>query len=117
MTPTSSTTKKDIETFHYPYSKLKAWLKDGYENGNVGFLLVQRNFNLKYYLYKGFGTIENPSKFLKTMIIKHFELFDGPWATTEQILNPKPLFNKEDIKHVFIDMSEYNDLTTKNYDK
>jgi len=72
-----NTTQKDGEThYHYNYSDIKEFLKRGFEHGDCGVILVKKKgmFNV----YRGFGVIENPIKYILTMSIVDNPIFDTP---------------------------------------
>ncbi len=81
----SKTLVKDGEIYHYKFSDLKDFIKRGKEDGNVGCILISRikRFNK----YKGFGTIENPCNFIRTITIQNHPLFDDNYKGNIPIKN------------------------------
>lgn len=77
-------------TFHYSYKDLKRFLMLGFENGNVGTIIISKNG--KFIKYKGFGTIEKPRKIIYTITLVHHEIFDGKF-------DPKSIINNEIINN------------------
>ena len=112
MTPCAYTKKdNDVVIYHYKYSELKEFVRNGVENGTSGLLLVKREGN--FFHYKGYGTYENPRKTTITIIMKHFEPMDGPMRTDdERLIPPKPLFSEENCRLIFIDLSNKDDEET-----
>ena len=58
--------------------------------------------------YRMFGTIENPCTELRSIVIAHYERFDGVFDP-DLIISPKPIFSKDDMKLIFIDMGSISD--------
>lgn len=61
--------------YSYTYKELKQFLQYGFSEGNVGLLLVGRVGNILK--YRGFGTIENPFKWLTSINMIHSVSLDG----------------------------------------
>lgn len=91
MTPHRYTRKGNTTHFHYTYSELKEFLQYGKEHGNNGWILTMREGGLR--TFRGFGTINNPCRVLRSYGIVWFELFDGvmPEDYDDKALIPPPL--------------------------
>ena len=59
---------------HYSFSELKDFITRGRRDGNVGWLLMSTIDGISK--YRGYGTIENPSRELMTISFKYHPLFD-----------------------------------------
>ena len=87
MTPYKYTNKGNGKiTFHYTFKQYYQFLKHGFLHGDNGWILIGREGTTS--IYKGFGTIENPSKTLITISLVHCEMYDGKLQTPEEIINP-----------------------------
>jgi len=84
LRPIYFTIKNETTHFHYKFSELKNFVKQGKKTGDVGMLLVRRQGNML--TYKGFGTIENPFTYIMTLSIIHSPILDGKMVTDEQRL-------------------------------
>jgi len=96
MTPINYTTENNIARFQYETEAYNKWIKQGEDTGDVGFLLMGIDYNTKFYLYEGFGTIENPITSLHKVDMQHDNMYDGELSTVESIMNPpeyKPSLN------------------------
>lgn len=102
MTPTYFTISGEVTRFHYKFSELKNFVRNGKEYGNVGIILTKRVG--KFFTYRGFGTIENPFTHTVTISMEHSDILDGEMPTDEQLLiPPKPLFSEVDRRIIFLD--------------
>lgn len=81
MNPYKYTTYGSRVVYHYKYSDLKRFLTEGKKYGSVGLIITERND--KQVTYRGFGTIENPYKWLSTIEYLGFDLVND-----EDIINP-----------------------------
>ena len=72
--------------YHYSFSVLREFLTHGFKEGNNGFLLVKEEKD--FFVYKGFGTIENPCLQLRTIKMQHDSIFDGGRRDPEFVVNP-----------------------------
>lgn len=107
MTPIKFIIKDGVTTFHYKASELINFARLGFKDGNVGMILVRRKG--KILTYKGFGTIENPNKYILTMSIVHLPLFDGKMLTDEErLIPPKPFFTSENTRFIILDLNKTN---------
>ncbi len=94
MTPHSFTEKDGIVTYHYTFKELRWFIETGRREGNVGFIVTNRDNN--NFWYRGYGTYENPLHKLHTLVLPN--LF-GKSPTDEEICTkPKPLFRAEDMR-------------------
>jgi len=84
MKPISFTINNGITHFHYKFSDLIEFIKKGKKYGNVGMIITKRNGNTL--TYRGFGTIENPFRYISTISIIHNPFFDGKMPTDEERL-------------------------------
>lgn len=106
MIPKSYTEKDNEVHFHYSFSDLRKFIEHGREFGNNGFIIINKIDQM--IRYRGYGTIENPSKSLFGLTVAHFPLFDGEFSI-EAIMNPKPIFTKENTRFVILDLSKKKD--------
>ena len=98
-------TVKDGEThFHYKTSDLMSFVRCGFRDGNVGMILTKRKGTM--FTYRGFGTIESPSRDIFTMTISHCNLYDGNIPTDEQFLMPPdPHIDIKNVRFEIIGLS------------
>ena len=82
MKPIRFSIKNGVSYFHYKSSEIISFARRGFLYGDVGFILMSRKGNLL--TYKGFGTIEKPSKHISSISIVHFPPFDGKMPTDEE---------------------------------
>jgi len=102
MTPTHFTVSDGVTHFHYKFSELLRFYRRGKLHGDVGVILIKRIG--KFFVYSGFGTIENPFTHTVTISMEHSDILDGEMPTDEQLLiPPKPLFSEEDRRIIFLD--------------
>lgn len=87
MRPIKYTLKENDEVvYHYTFKQLRDFLTHGVREGNNGVILIGQD---KYFLkYRGFGTIENPYKHLRTISIENDPIFDGAMPIPEYVVNP-----------------------------
>jgi hypothetical protein len=108
MTPIKFTRKNGETHFHYNISELREFVKQGKAKGNVGVILTKRKGNIL--TYRGFGVIENPFTHIQTVSIVHWDFFDGPLPSDEEMLiPPKPFFDGSHIEFVTVDLSDTNE--------
>jgi len=86
MKPVNYTKTGNKITYHYTYSKLKEFLKHGFKEGNNGVILVGQDDRFLY--YKGFGTIENPWRYVASISVENDPMFEGDMPKPENILKP-----------------------------
>ena len=89
MRPFKYTKKEDKITFHYTFSELRKFLEWGFKEGNNGVILIGRDDEFSY--YRGFGTIENPWKYIASISMQHDPVYDGELTDPEDIINPPKL--------------------------
>lgn len=90
MIPISYKKEGTVVTFAYDEKELAEFHRLGQEGGNTGTILISiDSVPGGFKTYKGYGTIENPFKVEHTFHMKHWEAFDGPLPTPEEILHPK----------------------------
>jgi len=89
----------DVIIHHYIYSDLKEFIKLGKRDGNVGMILVREDG--KAVTYKGFGTIENPFRWINTFTMVRCPLFDDP-------LSAEPLLDRTNSRMIVLDLGETN---------
>jgi hypothetical protein len=102
MNPISFTKCGDTTYFHYRYSDLRRFVRDGKRDGNVGLILTKRNSKIS--TYRGFGTIENPFRYIATVSLMRNDVFDGPRPTDDEILSP-PKEEFADFRFVILDLN------------
>ena len=108
MTPIKFTKRKGETHFHYNITELREFVKQGKATGDVGMILTKRAGNLL--TYRGFGVIENPFTHIQTFSIMHWDFFDGPLPSDEEMLiPPKPFFNESNSKFIIMDLSDTNE--------
>lgn len=94
--------------FHYTYKELREFVKRGREFGDCGAILVRYNGDIN--IFRGYGTIENPSTTLFTISMRHHRIFDGERRTPEELVAPPVTPGKEfplsSDRMVFIDNEE-----------
>lgn len=111
MTPIKYTRKDNVTHFHYSISDLRLYIKYCYE-GCAGALLWNIDRSTNIVTYKVSGTFENPYPIknirdLRTLRMKHNDIFDGKLETDDEyLIPPKLIFNN--LKLVWIDMSDYD---------
>lgn len=105
MKPIKYTGDNNNCTFHYKYGDLKEFILYGKRTGAVGMIIISKTGNI--IKHKGFGTIENPGKEITTMRTIMFEPFGGKF-NIDTIMNPKPIFDSNDLRFVLLDLSETN---------
>lgn len=77
--------------FFYKYNELNAWLRMGKEHGSTGMILVRREGNML--IYRGFGTLDHPRKYIMTFLMNHCPSFSGDMPTDQSRVNPpEPIF-------------------------
>ncbi len=104
MTPIKFSIKYGVTTFHYNSSELMKFCRYGFKNGDVGMILIKRSGYLL--TYKGFGTIENPSRDILTMSIMHSPGFSGEMpADEERLIKPESFFTKDNTSCVILDFT------------
>lgn len=89
MTPVKYTVKDGVTTFHYKFSDLRWFVREGLKNGNVGMILTNREGNI--YTSKGFGTYSNPLYEKHTFCIVHCDLFGKMKSDDDMLIPPKPI--------------------------
>ena len=62
--------------YSYKYTDIKNFLEHGFKNGNNGLVLL--SIKDGFLKYRGFGTIENPSKRIFTVRVQHDYTMYGP---------------------------------------
>lgn len=111
MTPIGYKKVNGITVFKYNLREFIEWYKLGKEEGNVGSILHSREGSMFRFLL--FGTIENPRREPIWFTKIHYDLFDGPLPTDDEILvPPKPMFSKDNMRIMFVDLSK-RDKTIK----
>jgi hypothetical protein len=106
MRPHSFTLKDDTTHFHYRFSELRNFIANGKTHGDVGVILTARKGRLL--TFRGFGTIERPSKSVITISFMHNPFFSGEMASDEDRCKPvRPLLNI-DTEIIVINLSGYN---------
>lgn len=90
MTPINYSRDGSLVKFIYDEKELAEFHRLGQEGGNTGTILISIDYaHGGFKTYKGYGTIENPFRVEHTFHMKHWEAFDGPPPTPEEILHPK----------------------------
>jgi hypothetical protein len=84
MKPTKYTQKGDKITYHYTFKQLREFLTHGFREGNNGMILIGEDG--EFYKYKGFGTIENPWKYVLNLSMEHDPLYDGKSLSPEEYI-------------------------------
>jgi hypothetical protein len=92
MTPKSFDIIDGITKFRYSTRELIEWTKLGREHGDVGMILLSRKGN--FLTYGGYGTIENPCKFIQYLTLNHFPPFDGEMVSDGERIMPVMYSNK-----------------------
>ena len=84
MKPTSyKEIKSGVFEFFYNKDDYNNFHKNGKENGDVGFILKERDYLGKFTKYEGYGTIESPNKDLNYITIKYSKFFDDEFCQLE----------------------------------
>lgn len=87
MKPIKYTLKENEEiVYHYTFKQLRDFLAHGFKEGNNGVILVGQD--KRFLKYRGFGTIENPWKYLATISMENDPMFDGEMPIPENVVNP-----------------------------
>lgn len=86
MTPYSLTSVGNTEIFHYRFAELREFILQGRETGNVGLILIRRDYTSD--TVRGFGTIESPRTHLCTFIFKRNDVF-GSRPAAHDIIHPQ----------------------------
>jgi hypothetical protein len=80
-------TENGVFKFIYDEKEYRNFHSLGKEHGDVGYILLEKDYNTLFTKYEGYGVIENPNKNLNYMSIQHSELLDGRFLTPEQIMS------------------------------
>jgi hypothetical protein len=75
MKPTKYTQEGERVIYHYTFKQLRDFLTHGFREGNNGMILIGED--KRFYYYKGFGTIENPWKYVLNLSMEYDPVFDG----------------------------------------
>ena len=84
MKPIKYTQEGDRITYHYTFKQLREFLTHGFKEGNNGMRLIGEDKH--FYHYRGFGTIENPSKYIASLSMEHDPMFDGKRNSPEDYI-------------------------------
>jgi len=71
----NKTNKGGTITYHYSYSDLRRFIQHGRSEGNNGWILTKSEGGFQ--IYRGYGTIEAPSKYLSTISVQDSPSFDS----------------------------------------
>lgn len=74
MKPIRQSEKDGKITYHYSFKALRWFITQGRLTGDVGYIKITKEG--LYNTFRGYGTIENPSKYLLTISIRDYPLFD-----------------------------------------
>jgi hypothetical protein len=72
-------------TYHYSFKDLRDFLALGFKEGNNGMILIGEDKHYSH--YKGFGTIENPWKYVLSLSMEYDPFYDGEKATPEDYIS------------------------------
>jgi hypothetical protein len=102
--PVGYKTKRGHTILIYRFRDLRQFVIAGRETGDVGFIIISKDPS-GMVKHKGFGTIEHPSKEIRTIIMKHSPMFDGNWDPNRMIhpVHSNPLTT---YRYELIDLSK-----------
>mgnify|MGYP000980526586 CR=1 FL=1 len=106
MRPIKFTIKNGVTYFHYNLKDLREFIREGKKYGSVGFILTKRKG--PELTYRGFGTIENPSKHITTCTFMYLPEFDGEMPSDKEIITPPKIKNNGNfgVQFFFLDFSK-----------
>lgn len=78
--------KSGVFEFFYNEDDYNNFHKNGKENGDVGFILKERDYWGKFTKYEGYGTIESPNKDLNYITIQYSKFFDDEFLSPDKII-------------------------------
>jgi len=84
MKPIKYTQEGDKITYHYTFKQLRDFLTHGFREGNNGMILIGEDSQFSY--FKGFGTIENPWKYVLNLSKEYDPFYDGKRRSPEEII-------------------------------
>lgn len=86
MKPYKYTQRGSVTKFHYKYSELKDFIKEGKEHGANGMILIERENDVV--IHRGFGVIDNLWTYIMTLEQVWNEPLFGKFPTNDEIINP-----------------------------
>ncbi len=88
-----SYTEREKGVIHFIYEKTDfiRWNKLGKRSGDVGGVLISRNYNTQVSTYLCYGTIEEPNRDRYLMNIIHACLPEGPFLKLSELVTYKPI--------------------------
>jgi hypothetical protein len=104
MRPIGYKTKKGNTILIYRFRDLRRFIMQGRETGDVGFIIISRD-RKGMIKYKGYGTIEHPSRSIQAVYIQHNPLFDGKWDVNRMI-HPMVRNSVSSYRYELIDLSK-----------
>jgi len=82
MKPLKYTQEGENITYHYSFKDLRRFLTHGFKEGNNGMILIGED--KRFYYYKGFGTIENPWKYVLSLSVQYDPFYDVERISPEE---------------------------------
>lgn len=102
MIPNRFREKDGNYKFFYPVADIRKFILQGRSEGNNGWIIVSKIDNI--ITYRGYGTIEHPSKELKYIHVVHNPHWDGEF-NVDRIMYPETTFDLSKLRVVMLGFS------------
>lgn len=112
MIPIKWSVKNNTTIFHYTFSDMRKFIKEGKETGNNGIILIKRKGNL--FIFKGFGDKHYPNKKLNEIKTLWISLW-GIAPYNNRILNSSIELSENEKHMINIAVYTYRNKYSKIY--